>query len=57
MEIADVVALIEQTRNRLGVMSARDLRQFLDRASLLVTESMDEEGWRHRVKAPARAGI
>jgi hypothetical protein len=28
-----------------------------DRASLLVTESMDEEEWRDRVKALARVGI
>jgi AlwI restriction endonuclease len=57
LEISDVVALIEQTRDRLSVISARDLRRFLDRASLLVTESMDEEEWRERVKALARVGI
>ena len=57
LEISDLVALIEATRERLGEFQAEDLRQFLERASLLVTESMDEEEWRERVKELARAGF
>jgi hypothetical protein len=57
LEIADLVALIEATRERLSEFHAGDLRRFLERASLLVTESMDEEEWRSRVKEQARAGL
>ena len=48
---------LTKQRDRLSVISARDLRRFLDRASLLVTESMDEEEWRDRVKELARSGL
>jgi hypothetical protein len=57
LEISDLVALIEATRERLGEFQAGDLRQFLERASLLVTESMDEEEWRERVTELARVGF
>jgi hypothetical protein len=51
------VALIEATRHRLSEFHCGDLRRFLERASLLVTESMDEEEWRTRVKELAAAGL
>jgi hypothetical protein len=57
LEIADLVALIEATRERLPDLNAGDLRRFLERASLLVTESMDEEEWRSRVTELARVGL
>jgi hypothetical protein len=57
LEISDVVAMTEQTQKHINNIRARDLRQFFERASLLVTESMDEEEWRDRVKALARRGL
>ena len=57
LEISDVVVMIEQTQKKLGAIRARDIRQFFERASLLVTESMDEEEWRDRVKELARVGL
>jgi AlwI restriction endonuclease len=57
LEISDVVVMIQQTRGKLDVVRARDVGRFFDRASLLVTESMDEEEWRDRVKALAREGL
>jgi hypothetical protein len=57
LEISDVVVMIEQTQRKLEVIRAGDIRQFFERASLLVTESMDEEEWRDRVKELARAGL
>jgi hypothetical protein len=43
--------------HRLREFQADDLRQFLERASLLVTESMDEEERRERVKELTCAGL
>jgi hypothetical protein len=57
LDISDVVALIQATRDRLSDFQAVDLRTFLERASLLVTESMDEEEWRERVRELTRAGL
>jgi hypothetical protein len=38
LEISDLVALIRATQERLAEFRAKDLRQFLERASLMVTE-------------------
>ena len=57
LEITDFVALLEATRPRLHEFRAEDLRQFLERASLLVTECMDEGEWWQRVRELAALGL
>jgi ferredoxin-fold anticodon binding domain-containing protein len=57
LEISDIVTLLEQSRERMRELRAEDLRHFLERASLLVTDSMDEEEWRNGIKQLSKSGF
>jgi hypothetical protein len=56
-EIADMVALLRATKDRLPNFRAADLQRFLERASVLVFECMDEQEWHERVRDLARKGL
>jgi hypothetical protein len=57
LEIADLVALLQATRTHLKDFVASDLQRFLERASVLITESMDEGEWRESVRELADRGL
>ena len=57
LEISDIVALLENSREKVQEFRARDLLHFLETASLLVTDSMDEEEWRSGIKELAKSGF